>query len=78
MEYEVPKYDGGLGNPTVFVTLPPAVLDHKLQLLRDAFPSQASKYWYDDETFRALPRLRGIQSATRYAEAFYARKLLWQ
>ncbi|MCA8829543.1 PIG-L deacetylase family protein [Hymenobacter pini] len=78
LEYEIPKYDGDLGNPAVFVPLPASVLDRKLHLLREGFPSQAGKHWYDDETFRALPRLRGIQSATPYAEAFYARKLVWQ
>ncbi|RSK44353.1 PIG-L deacetylase family protein [Hymenobacter perfusus] len=76
LEYEIPKYDGDLGNPAAFVELPAAVLDEKLRLLREGFPSQAGKHWYDDETFRALPRLRGIQSATRYAEAFYLRKLV--
>ena len=76
LEYEVPKYDGDLGNPSCFVELPAEVLQRKLELLREAFPTQAAKHWYDDETFRSLPRLRGIQSATRYAEAFYLRKLL--
>lgn len=76
LEYEIPKYDGDLGNPSAFVPLPAEVLEAKLQLLREGFPSQAGKHWYDDETFRALPRLRGMQSATRYAEAFYLRKLL--
>ncbi|WP_139923438.1 PIG-L deacetylase family protein [Hymenobacter sp. DG01] len=76
LEYEIPKYDGDLGNPAAFVELPPEVLSQKLALLREGFPTQAAKHWYDDETFRALPRLRGIQSATRYAEAFYVRKLL--
>lgn len=76
LEYEIPKYDGDLGNPAAFVELPAVVLDAKLQLLREGFPSQAGKHWYDDETFRALPRLRGIQSGTRYAEAFHLRKLL--
>ncbi|NVO32557.1 PIG-L deacetylase family protein [Hymenobacter lapidiphilus] len=76
LEYEIPKYDGDLGNPAAFVELTAEVLAEKLRLLRLAFPTQTSKHWYDDETFRALPRLRGIQSATRYAEAFYLRKLL--
>ncbi|GAA3995302.1 PIG-L family deacetylase [Hymenobacter fastidiosus] len=76
LEYEIPKYDGDLSNPGLFVALSEAQLSRKLELLRAAFPSQAAKHWYDDETFRALPRLRGIQGATRYAEAFYVRKLL--
>lgn len=76
LEYEIPKYDGDLGNPACFVELSAEVLDQKLALLREGFPTQAAKHWYDDETFRALPRLRGIQSATRYAEAFHVRKLV--
>ncbi|RSK48981.1 PIG-L deacetylase family protein [Hymenobacter rigui] len=76
LEYEIPKYDGDLGNPAAFVALSAEVLHQKLALLREGFPSQAGKHWYDEETFRALPRLRGIQCATRYAEAFHLRKLL--
>ena len=76
LEYEIPKYDGDLGNPAAFVELSAEVLAEKQRLLRTAFPTQAGKHWYDDETFRALPRLRGIQSATRYAEAFHLRKLV--
>ncbi|GAA3926536.1 PIG-L deacetylase family protein [Hymenobacter algoricola] len=76
LEYEIPKYDGDLGNPACFVELSAAQLEAKLALLRQAFPSQAGKHWYDDDAFRALPRLRGIQCAARYAEAFYIRKLL--
>ncbi|RAK69359.1 PIG-L deacetylase family protein [Hymenobacter edaphi] len=78
LEYEIPKYDGDLGNPGCFVELPAAVLDRKVELLLTHFPSQAGKHWFDAETFRALPRLRGLQAACpgRYAEAFYTRKVL--
>ncbi|GAB3823361.1 PIG-L deacetylase family protein [Hymenobacter jeollabukensis] len=78
LEYEIPKYDGDLGNPGCFVELPAAVLDRKVELLLRHFPSQAGKHWFDAETFRALPRLRGMQAACsgRYAEAFYTRKVL--
>ncbi|WP_400191538.1 PIG-L deacetylase family protein [Hymenobacter sp. B81] len=78
LEYEIPKYDGDLGNPAFFVELPAAVLDQKVELLLKHFPSQRGKHWFDAETFRALPRLRGMQAACagRYAEAFYTRKLV--
>ncbi|OON66054.1 PIG-L deacetylase family protein [Hymenobacter sp. CRA2] len=78
LEYEIPKYDGDLGNPECFVELPADVLDRKVELLLTHFPSQAGKHWFDAETFRALPRLRGMQAASagRYAEAFYLRKLV--
>ncbi|WP_210520959.1 PIG-L deacetylase family protein [Hymenobacter terricola] len=76
-EYEIPKFDGDLGNPACFVALSEAELGRKVELLLAGFPSQAGKHWFDAETFRALPRLRGIQAGgdSRYAEAFYVRKI---
>jgi len=78
LEYEVPKYDGDLGRPTVFVPLPAALRRRKLRLLMTAFPSQRNKQWFTPATFEGLMRLRGIECAAPegYAEAFYARKLL--
>lgn len=77
LEYEVPKYDGDLGSPNVFVSLDEDVVATKMALLRQHFGSQTDRQWFDDEVFRGLLRLRGIEAAppTRYAEAFYARKL---
>jgi LmbE family N-acetylglucosaminyl deacetylase len=77
LEYELPKFDGDLGAPNAFVELDPETLDRKLEHLQAAFPSQAAKPWFNDETFRGLARLRGIEcrAASGYAEAFYGRKL---
>ena len=75
LEYEVPKYDGDLGTPNVFVPLAEPVVADKLRLLGEHFASQSGKHWFDDELFRALLRIRGVESATRYAEAFTCRKL---
>src|SRR5436305_7763901 len=77
LEYEVPKYDGDLGSPNVFVPLDEEVVAKKMELLRRQFASQSSRHWFDEEVFRALLRLRGMEAAppTRYAEAFYGRKL---
>lgn len=75
LEYEIPKYDGDLGHPNVFVPLDRTVLDEKVDLIRTHFTSQEDKHWFDDELFRSVARLRGMESATRYAEAFVARKL---
>jgi LmbE family N-acetylglucosaminyl deacetylase len=57
----------------------PELVDRKIALLNQHFRSQADKPWFDDETFRAMLRLRGVEcnSPTRYAEAFHCRKLLW-
>jgi LmbE family N-acetylglucosaminyl deacetylase len=75
LEYEVPKYDGDLGTPNVFVPLADELAEEKLRLLRTHYASQQAKHWYDIELFRGLMRLRGMESATRYAEAFVCRKL---
>jgi LmbE family N-acetylglucosaminyl deacetylase len=78
LEYEIPKYDGDLGSPNIFVHLDEATCCRKLELLRRHYGSQASKPWFTDETFRALLRLRGIEARApqNYAEAFYGRKLV--
>ena len=77
LEYEVPKFDGDLGAPGVFVPLAPEVLERKVDLLMHHFASQRAKGWFSPDLFRALPRIRGMecQSPTGFAEAFYARKV---
>ena len=75
LEYEIPKYDGDLGAPNVFVPLEESQVEEKLRILRDHYATQRSKHWFDDELFRGLMRLRGMESASRYAEAFTCRKL---
>ncbi len=76
LEYEIPKYDGDLGRPNVFVPLEARTCRTKANLLLDAFASQRAKHWFDEETFLGLMRIRGMEAAssTGYAEAFYARK----
>jgi LmbE family N-acetylglucosaminyl deacetylase len=78
LEYEIPKYDGDLGQPNCFVPLSPATRKRKLEYLLEGFPSQRSKRWFTEDTFLALLRLRGIECAapSGYAEGFYARKLV--
>jgi LmbE family N-acetylglucosaminyl deacetylase len=78
LEYEIPKYDGDLGRPSVFVPLMRKTCDTKVAHLMDAFVSQQKKRWFEPETFLALMRLRGMEcaSASGYAEAFYCRKLV--
>ena len=75
LEYEIPKYDGDLGAPNVFVPLDESQVDEKLRLIRTHYPSQSDKHWFDGELFRSLMRIRGMEAATRYAEAFTSRKL---
>ena len=76
-EYEIPKYDGDLGTPNVFVPLTRDVCEAKATALLTHFPTQAARHWFDRETFMSLARLRGMEAACEegYAEAFYSRKL---
>jgi LmbE family N-acetylglucosaminyl deacetylase len=77
LEYEIPKYDGDLGIPDFYVTLDESYIEKRNKIVLESFASQQSKHWFDDDTFRALPRLRGMESATLFAEAFYARKIIF-
>lgn len=78
LEYEIPKYDGDLGQPNLFVPLTPSLCEAKVSNLLAGFPTQRDKAWFDRETFFAILRLRGVEanSPTRYAEAFHCRKLI--
>ena len=77
LEYEIPKWDGDLGQPNAYSALPAAIMDRKIELLMKHFGTQRSKDWFDAETFRGLARLRGMEcrAPETYAEAFHARKL---
>jgi LmbE family N-acetylglucosaminyl deacetylase len=77
LEYEVPKVDGEVIRPNVFVPLEAAVAEEKLELLHRHFPSQSGKHWFDEDVFRGLMRLRGMEANApeRLAEAFVARKV---
>jgi LmbE family N-acetylglucosaminyl deacetylase len=78
LEYEIPKYDGDLGNPNVFVPVTEAQCRRKVDILLRHFGSQRSKHWFTEDLFLGLMRLRGAEcrSPTGYAEAFHGRKLL--
>jgi LmbE family N-acetylglucosaminyl deacetylase len=78
LEYEIPKYDGDLGQPSVFMPLEPDVCQTKVRYLMDAFESQRNKSWFEESTFQSLMRLRGMEcnSPSGFAEAFYCRKLV--
>jgi hypothetical protein len=75
LEYEIPKYDGDLGSPNFYVVLKEEYIRKRNNILFEAFTSQQSKHWFDDTTFNALARLRGIESASLFAEAFYSWKM---
>ena len=74
--YEIPKWDGDLGRPAVYVALSDELVREKVLRLRKAFPSQSSRDWFDDEVFLGLARLRGMECRAAYAEAFTALKVV--
>lgn len=78
LEYEIPKFDGDLGVPNVFVPLNEKICARKIELLLSHFQTQRNRRWFTDDTFSALMRLRGVeaQAQEKYAEAFYGRKLI--
>ena len=77
LEYEIPKYDGDLGRPNAFVPLTEAIVRRKVDLILSSFRSQAGKAWFTADTFRDLPRLRGVKANAPdgLAEAFFAPKV---
>lgn len=76
LEYEVPKWDGDLFRPNLYMPISCAALDRKTELLLKHFGTQRCKDWFDERTFRGLARLRGIEcrAAEHYAEGFVMRK----
>jgi LmbE family N-acetylglucosaminyl deacetylase len=76
LEYEIPKYDGDLGQPNLFVPLEESTCSRKIKYLIECFQSQRRRPWFDERTFLALLRLRGMEcnSPSFHAEAFYCRK----
>ena len=78
LEYEIPKYEGDLGHPNVFVPLDTGICRRKVDLLLEGFETQRSKRWFTDDLFHAHLRLRGMEcnSPSTYAEAFHGHKVI--
>ena len=74
LAYEIPKWDGDLGRPTVYVPLSAQTARRKVELLHKCYPSQRGRDWWDDEVFLGLARLRGMECRAPYAEAFRCAK----
>jgi LmbE family N-acetylglucosaminyl deacetylase len=79
LEYEIPKYEGDLGNPNFFVPLTRAQMACKTSNIIQHFPSQQRRMWFSEETFLSVARLRGIgcNAPEGLAEAFHCRKVLF-
>jgi LmbE family N-acetylglucosaminyl deacetylase len=78
LQYEILKYDGGLGSPNIYMPIDAENADRKATNLLDAFASQHEKYWFTSETFGALMRVRGVEcrAESGFAEAFYGEKVV--
>jgi LmbE family N-acetylglucosaminyl deacetylase len=76
LEYEIPKWDGDLGRPNLYVPVSKAAMERKIELLLSHFATQRSRDWFDEETFRGLARVRGMEcrAPEHYAEGFLMRK----
>ena len=77
LEYEIPKWDGDLGRPNIYVPASRSAALRKTKALIEVFGTQRSKDWFSEETFLGLMRLRGMEcrAAEAFAEAFHARKI---
>jgi LmbE family N-acetylglucosaminyl deacetylase len=76
VEYEIPKYEGDLGHPNLFVPLERELVERKIELLVAHFGSQQDKGWFSPDTFRGLMAVRGVEcnAESGFAEAFHVRK----
>ena len=74
LAYEIPKWDGDLSRPSVYVPLSAQTAKLKVELLHKCYSSQRSRDWWDDEVFLGLARLRGMECRAPYAEAFRCTK----
>jgi LmbE family N-acetylglucosaminyl deacetylase len=74
LQYEIPKWDGDLSRPHLYLPVDEDTARRKVELLHTCYPSQKDRDWWDDEVFLGLARLRGVECRSRYAEAFRCRK----
>ena len=80
LEFEIPKWDGDLSTPNLYVPVTSRAAQRKVTLLSRAFASQRNKDWFGDEVFFGLMQLRGMEcrSPSGFAEAFFGRKLVFR
>jgi len=76
LEYEIPKYDGDIGNPNFYVELTRTHCEKKRDLIVKHFVSQHHKHWFTENLLFSVLRIRGMESgrSSEYAEGFYFRK----
>ena len=74
LEYEIPKYDGDLGIPNAFVPVGRKMARRKVATICSVFKTQLGHHWFTPDLFFGVMRLRGIECAAEFAEAFHGRK----
>lgn len=76
LEYEIPKYDGDMGQPNLHMSISGDGVDTKVKNIYRAYLTQHGKKWFDENLFRSLMRIRGMEanSPSFYAESFYFHK----
>ncbi len=75
LEYEIPKFDGDLITPNIYIEVEESLIDRKADILLRHFPTQATKNWFSKETFKGLAAIRGVECQSRFAEGFLSKKL---
>jgi LmbE family N-acetylglucosaminyl deacetylase len=77
-EYEIPKYEGDLATPNVYVPLTRAIAQRKIDVILRSFRTQAGRGWFRAETFEAVLRVRGVEcnAPEGLAEGFHVAKLV--
>jgi LmbE family N-acetylglucosaminyl deacetylase len=78
LEYEIPKYEGDLGSPNLYVPLTEATAARKVDLLMRHFASQRHRSWFQPRTFNGVMAVRGVEcnAPDGTAEAFHVRKVV--
>jgi LmbE family N-acetylglucosaminyl deacetylase len=76
LAYEIPKYDGGVFNTSLYITLSKETVKTKIDFLKRNYKSQARKNWYESDVFYSMMRLKGVESRSNYAEAFEVVKII--
>lgn len=79
LEYEIPKYDGDLGYPNIFVHLSEKTCRKKIENIFDCFKTQQANHWFTEDTFLSILRIRGLESNApeKFAEGFHCRKIIF-
>ncbi len=78
LEYEIPKWDGDLGQANLYVPLRPDEGVAKVTHILASFGSQEGHDWFSADTFHAILRLRGIECRAPggLAEAFVCPRIV--